>query len=257
MPVYNHADKIGSVLEKLIAYGAKILVVDDGSTDQSGAVAENYQENLEKSSAVEVVYHTSNQGKAAALQTGLRHAAAQGYALALTCDADGQHLAEDCLSLARQAAARQQTCQQERQPQRPILHVGHRKMPHAPLKSRLGRWWSNGAATLLAGSRLSDTQSGLRVYPLPICTQLPTKSQGFSWEIEILVLSAWAKIPIHHHSIGVHYGSDRVSHFSCHGAIRFEPAGALLRCSNVVYSGTHERNAATSTSATCPRANVM
>jgi hypothetical protein len=204
VPVYNHGQKIGSVLEQLTALGALVLVVNDGSTDDSGAIAERYA----KKTSVHVLHHDQNQGKAAALQTGLREAGLRGYALALTCDADGQHLPADCLHLAQQAAA-----SHAEHPKRPVIHIGHRHMPHAPLKSRLGRWWSNGAASALAWQKLKDTQSGLRVYPLPITTRLPHKIQGFAWEIEILVLAAWAEVSIQHHPAEVYYGSDRVSHF--------------------------------------------
>ena len=98
----------------------------------------------------------------------------------------------------------------QRQPQ---LIIGQRYMPHAPWRSRLGRWWSNTTGSILAGQQLGDSQSGLRVYPLPATLRLNSRRQGFAFEIEVLVLAAWAGIRLRSHAVSVWYGSERVSHF--------------------------------------------
>ena len=198
IPVYNHGQQLAQVLTNLLQLGAPIVVVDDGSTDNSADVA--------RDAGVILIQHHVNRGKAAALTTGMHYLAKEGWQHALTCDADGQHFAVDAWQLARLAA-------HNSNPRQPTLIIGHRHMPHAPWRSRLGRWWSNTAGSILAGQPLRDSQSGLRVYPLPATLQLPSRRQGFAFEIEVLVLASWAGIRLRSHAVSVWYGSERVSHF--------------------------------------------
>src|SRR5512140_517676 len=83
IPVYNHADGIGAVIERARGLGLPICVIDDGSTDGTAA-------NLERIGCITVIRHEENRGKGAALLTGF--AALGGKAdWAVTLDADGQH----------------------------------------------------------------------------------------------------------------------------------------------------------------------
>src|SRR5258708_2671449 len=83
IPAYNEARAIGDVLARAAALGHRLIVVDDGSTDQTPAVAAQHP--------VRVLRHTTNCGKGAALLTGIRQALDHGAARIVTLDADGQH----------------------------------------------------------------------------------------------------------------------------------------------------------------------
>lgn len=96
IPAYNEEKHIGNVLEdvKNICSGItdEIIVVNDGSTDRTGDIAEDH--------CVKVIHDTRNRGYGASLKSGIREANTD---YVLTMDADGQHKAEDVLRLWEQA----------------------------------------------------------------------------------------------------------------------------------------------------------
>ena len=195
IPVFNHAAQIGAVITAGRVLGAPVLVVDDGSTDGSGTIAEE--------AGAEVIRFDQNQGKAQALRRGMRAAIERGYDRMLSCDADGQHPPQ---AVAAVAAAIDPL-------QREII-IGCRRMGEAPFISRLGRFLSNSGCLLISGRWPSDSQSGLRVYPLPICHQLPAPARRYAFEIEILIRAAWAGVGVRAIDVDVLYPSDRVTHFN-------------------------------------------
>ncbi len=86
IPCYNEAKQVAAVLKEVKPYGS-VVVVDDGSSDQSYQVA--------KSEGVKVLRHLINRGMGAALATGNSYALSQGAEVIVHFDADGQHLAAD------------------------------------------------------------------------------------------------------------------------------------------------------------------
>jgi glycosyltransferase involved in cell wall biosynthesis len=93
IPVYNHVGGVVSVVERALALGLPVWVVDDGSTDGTAAA-------LEQFSGIQVLRHEKNRGKGEAILTGL--AAMNGKAdWAVTLDADGQHDPADVPGLMR------------------------------------------------------------------------------------------------------------------------------------------------------------
>ena len=83
VPAYNEAEGVGHVVRQLLAEGAEVLVVDDGSSDDTAALA--------LAAGAAVIRLPTNLGIGGALQAGFRHAHAVGYPAAFQCDADGQH----------------------------------------------------------------------------------------------------------------------------------------------------------------------
>lgn len=86
MPAYNEASRIASVIRPLLASGARVLVVDDGSTDGTAASA--------RQAGARVLRHVLNRGQGAALKTGTLAALSDGAGVVVHMDADGQHAPE-------------------------------------------------------------------------------------------------------------------------------------------------------------------
>jgi glycosyltransferase involved in cell wall biosynthesis len=199
IPVYNHAEGIIPVIERARPLALPIWVVDDGSTDGT-------TDRLKNVTGIMVLRHEKNLGKGAAILTGF--SALQGTAdWAITLDADGQHDPRDIPALIRAIP----------QGLRPIV-VGRREGmfgADVPWTSRFGRKFSNFWVRAAGGPVLSDTQSGMRVYPLPEAARLGVTARRFQFEVEILVRARWQGIPVHEAPVSVSYtpGGRRVSHF--------------------------------------------
>lgn len=95
VPAFNEVRTIGRVITDIAGRGFKIVVVDDGSTDQTKDVV---------SAADAVVRHPINLGQGAALQTGIDYALQHGADFIVTFDADGQHYAADIAQLVNALA---------------------------------------------------------------------------------------------------------------------------------------------------------
>lgn len=192
VPVFNHATTVGAVVTALRRMGARVVAVDDGSTDGSGEAA--------GAAGAEVLRLDRNRGKGAALRHGLQ--AVRGHLAAVTIDADGQHDPQDACRLARAAAADPSG-----------LHLGVRLMTTAPWCSRFGLRLSNAAVRLCCGAAPGDSQSGLRAYPLPAVLDLPVRSGRFAWEVEVIICAVRAGIAIRQLPVSVAYPATRISHF--------------------------------------------
>jgi glycosyltransferase involved in cell wall biosynthesis len=199
IPAYNHGTQVRRVVEKCLQFRLPVVVVDDGSTDSTPDV-------LASLSDITVIRHKKNQGKGASLLTGFA-AVLELADWAITIDADGQHDAEDILSLTRAVPAGQ----------RPIVIGKRAEMGHknVPWTSRWGRRFGNFWVWASCGRWLSDSQSGFRIYPLPETLHLGTKAKRFQFEVEVLVRAVWCGIPIIEAPVRAVYGppEERVSHF--------------------------------------------
>ena len=187
------------MVEKALALGKPVFVVDDGSTDST-------YDQIKGISGITVLRHEVNRGKGEAILTGFKAAAAVAR-WAITIDADGQHHPEDCAKLIAAVP----------EGQRPIV-VGKREGMYSaevPWSSRFGRKFSNFWVRASGGPPIMDTQSGMRLYPLPESLHLSVASRRFQFEVEILVKASWRRIPVIEAPIGVTYqaGGKRISHY--------------------------------------------
>jgi glycosyltransferase involved in cell wall biosynthesis len=91
VPAYNEAPRIGPVLEKLLEVASTVVVVDDGSRDNTSEVVRRYP--------VWLLRHVVNLGQGAAIQTGITFALQKGALFVATFDADGQHEPRDLLRM--------------------------------------------------------------------------------------------------------------------------------------------------------------
>ncbi|MCF8036533.1 MAG: glycosyltransferase family 2 protein [Desulfobacteraceae bacterium] len=199
IPAYNHARAVEKVIAEALELELPVFVVDDGSTDDT-------RKRICRFSDIRIITHEKNLGKGAALLAGFTEAS-QSADWAITMDADGQHNPVDAKSLIR--AARQY---------RKALIVGRRTGmdgPHVHWTSRFGRKFSNFWVRASGGPKISDSQSGFRIYPLPEALAWQTRSRRFEFEVEILVRANWQGVPVVEVPVGVSYlpAGQRISHF--------------------------------------------
>lgn len=185
-PTFNHATPLSAVLAKVEALGHPIIVVNDGSSDTTAALLAQWAAGP-RGVTVHVVTHAQNQGKAAALRSGFAEAMKLGFTHAVTIDTDGQHDAADVPALLTAA---------EREPY--ALVLGERGGPpgKVPWNSLWGRRMANLGVLGACGLRLSDSQCGLRVYPMELVRLVPCKAGRYAFESEIIIRAAWGGWPV-------------------------------------------------------------
>lgn len=200
IPTYNNAGTLADVIHRTAQYISDIIVVVDGSTDQTMQVLESLK------APVTVVHYTTNRGKGYALKQGFRKALEMGFSHALTIDSDGQHFPEDIPALLAVS---------EQQPD--AFVVGNRNMAadNMPRKNTFANKFSNFWFTIQTGIRLPDTQSGMRVYPLKHLHGLGMLTSRYEAELELLVFAAWTGASVVSTPIHVYYPpeEERISHF--------------------------------------------
>jgi glycosyltransferase involved in cell wall biosynthesis len=197
VPTYNNHKTLKRVLDSVLLYTTNVIVVNDGSTDETHRILENYPHLAQ-------IHFPKNSGKGMALRKGFKEAIRLGYDYAITIDSDGQHFASDIPLFVSEISN-----------DNPMVLIGKRNMMQegVPKKSSFGNKFSNFWFWFETGNRLEDTQSGFRLYPLK---HIPKKyfTTKFEFEIEVIVRSAWKGIPVKNIPVQVLYDpAERVSHF--------------------------------------------
>lgn len=200
IPTYRNAQFLVEVLDSVLAEVDDVIVVDDGSPDNTSEILSAY------SNRITVVTHTQNQGKGIALLSGFKKASEIGFRYAITMDSDNQHKASD-LHIFADAI--------EKNPDAMI--VGARSLDGKQLSQGSGfaNKFSNFWFTVHTLHRLPDTQTGFRLYPLAKVNNMHIFSSKYETELEILVRCAWKGVDIISVPINVYYPSreERVSSF--------------------------------------------
>lgn len=168
IPAYNEADRIAAVVAQAGVH-LPVLVVDDGSTDDTAARAGEV--------GAEVLRQTPNQGKGTALRMGFRHAFDQGYEAALTLDADGQHDPTEIPKFLYAYADRQAD-----------LIIGARDFDQIPLIRRVANILGRKSLSWALGQPVHDNQSGYRLISRRLLeATLSSRESGFEFEVEMIV----------------------------------------------------------------------
>lgn len=169
IPAYNAGATIEQVIRDLVNQGfflQNIVVVDDGSTDATGAVALRM--------GVQVIRHEKNRGKGAALRSGFSAARQQKLRHVFTLDADGQHLCTDMHEFYRRGADYD-------------IVVGYRRnTERMPWIRRIVNSTTSLVISLLAGIYVPDVQCGFRYIDLAAVQQLRLRTDHYQTESEMI-----------------------------------------------------------------------
>ncbi len=199
VPTYNNAHTLAEVLKKVLDMTSHVIVVNDGSTDETETILKSF-------AGLHLHSYPINTGKGYALRKGFEIAYEAGYQYAITIDSDGQHDPSEMIRFL------------ECLKQNPgAMVVGARNMTQEgiPKKSSFGHAFSNFWFRFETGIELPDTQSGYRAYPLAPISKMLFFTKKYEFEIEVLVKLAWKNVPVMHVPVSVKYEpkESRVSHF--------------------------------------------
>ena len=204
-PSFNNASTLVGVLAGIVRLGLPVIVINDGSTDQTKQVLADWVAQ-NPGDEIRVLTHAHNRGKAAALRTGFAEAMRLGYTHAVTIDTDAQH---DPRCIPRMLELAQES------PEAYVLGVRNCRSAGYPRRSRLGRRLSNLLIRLECGLKVADSQCGLRVYPLELVKTVTCRAQRFSYEAEMITRAGWSGCPVIETPVNTCYlpPGRRVSHF--------------------------------------------
>jgi len=167
VPAYNEADNIGYVLdripEEVCGRRTAVLVVDDGSRDGTGAIAEQHR--------AAVARHVINRGGGAALRTGYRLMVDSGAEIVVTLDADGQHLPSEMERLVQPVLDGEVD-----------LAHGSRVLGHADrnhFAREFGIVFFNRIVSLITRTHVTDCSNGYRAVRTSVLPQLVLRQEQF------------------------------------------------------------------------------
>lgn len=189
IPLYNEAQVIGGVIEALLDVFPKVVCVDDGSKDGSGAIA--------RAAGAKLVVHPINLGQGAALQTGFEYALEHGAQYVVTFDADGQHKVEDAMTMVDRA-----------RDEHLAIVFGSRFLDDRTNPGVLKRivlktavWVTN----LTTHTKLTDAHNGLRVIRADALAKVKLRQDRMAHATEIVVQLGRTKLPFVEHPVEVLY----------------------------------------------------
>jgi len=173
IPAYGEEKHIGDVVRRTRQQLDHVLVVDDGSNDQTAARA--------REAGAEVIVHPQNRGKGEAIKTGLRHWLDRQFTYVVILDADGQHLPEEIDRFVNVALASDAQ-----------LFIGTRMndlsgMP--PLRRIVNRYMSRRISRT-CGQRIPDTQCGFRMLHRQLVPDVLGGANRFDYETEMLIFAS-------------------------------------------------------------------
>lgn len=199
IPCLNEENAIASVVGSVLALGASVIVIDDGSDDRTPHIV--------GALPVTLLRHATRQGKGEALRHGFREALRQGYDAVLTMDGDGQHAASDIPQIVEAAT---------RYPGHIVIGARLLHRDDQPKGRRRANAVADWGISWACAQPVVDTQSGQRWYPRAAVELVDLPAQHFVFEAAILIAATREKnigvvsVPIaarYHHTF-------RRSHFS-------------------------------------------
>lgn len=172
LPAYNEEKTIAKVMEDLMEMGFEVVVVDDGSKDNTYNIASNI---IQENNHGFICKHLLNRGLGAALRTGIEASLMEDPDVIVTFDADGQHDPQDILNVSK-----------------PIINgdadvvVGKRNFREMPLSKKFGNQIMNVITLIFYGIKVNDSQSGLRAFNRKAAESIMINARDYGVSSEIV-----------------------------------------------------------------------
>lgn len=173
IPAYNESKAIASLTSQIIKLGFEVIIVDDGSSDDTAYIA--------STNGAKVLRNATNMGKGTSLIKGYNFALARGFDAVISMDGDGQHSCDDIMSFIHKAEDSQGA-----------IIVGNRmastrEMPF--LRIMTNRFMSY-LISLIVKQRIADTQCGFRLIKGELIEKMNLSTSKYETESEILIHAA-------------------------------------------------------------------
>ncbi len=179
IPVYNESKAIGDLVKQVKQQNIDVLVVDDGSKDNSADIA--------RENGAIVLKNITNQGKGASLLQGLNYVQNNNFDAAILMDGDGQHLPQDIPAFIRRS-----------QETGAALVLGNRmsNTKNMPLVRYLTNKFMSWLVSKIAGQNIPDSQCGFRFITKDLIAKLKFTTRHYETESEMILQAAQSKSKI-------------------------------------------------------------
>lgn len=173
IPTYNEAKAIGALVKEIRQQGLDVLVVDDGSQDDTSGIAKN--------SGAAVLRNQDNAGKGASLIKGFNYALEKNFDAVITMDGDGQHLPEEIPYFVRLAEYSDGG-----------IFIGNRmaRTKNMPALRIVTNKFMSWLISLVSGQNVPDTQCGFRLIKCEVLKKIDLKTAKYETESEIIIKGA-------------------------------------------------------------------
>ena len=170
IPCHNEAQTIGGIVDKINSRALDVVVVDDGSIDGTGSIAQ--------SKGAHVITIAQRGGKGNAMQKGFDYIVSQGYDALIVMDGDDQHSVDDIPAFIERYKASQAS----------VIN-GNRMAnnKNMPLVRRVTNWFMSWMVSMICGQKIDDTQCGFRLISCAVLRSIKLTSTNFEIETEILI----------------------------------------------------------------------
>ncbi len=203
IPALNEALRIRGVVQGALAQCPNVIVIDDGSDDDTCAHIADLP--------ITLLRHPRRMGKGASLRDGFREALQRGFEAVITMDGDGQHSADDIPRLLDAA---------NRHPHYIVIGARMRRRSQQPTCRRIANDFGDWGIAFALGYQVVDNQSGQRFYPAAVMQLDNVPGEDFVFEAQILISAAHqlgtrcVSVPIESRYKTVHSDEQfRASHF--------------------------------------------
>ena len=205
IPAYRQEQHISDVVRRTRRQLDHVLVVDDGSSDNTARCA--------REAGAEVIVHSQNRGKGEAIKTGLRHWLDRQFIHVIILDADGQHLPEE---IDRFIAALAQAGDRS-------LFLGNRmnNLTGMPFVRRVVNRYMSNRISRICRQEIPDTQCGFRMLDRQLIPELLEGGTRFDYETEMLIIASRKGYRIESVPITTVYSDEVSSIHPARDAIRF------------------------------------
>lgn len=173
IPAYNESKAISDLTKQIRIKNLDVIVVDDGSSDNTGAIA--------KENGADVLRNERNEGKGASLRKGFAYALGKDFDTVVIMDGDGQHLVEDIQSFLRAAETSDAS-----------VFVGNRmtSLQNMPKLRALTNKLMSWLISKIAKQKIYDTQCGFRLLKKDALEKINLTTKKYEIETEILIRAA-------------------------------------------------------------------
>ena len=174
IPAYNESDTIAGLVSQVRSLNLSLVVVDDGSSDNTAVIAEK--------NGATVIRNVQNQGKGSALVSGFKYCLKNDFDAAITMDGDGQHLPEDIPDFIDLASKKEDVG----------LIIGNRmaNRRNMPIIRVLTNKFMSWLLSTIIKQKICDSQCGFRLIKRKVLEKLSFQTHKFEIESEMIIEAA-------------------------------------------------------------------